>query len=192
MSLRLPISLALAVALAALAAGSAFAHAHVLPEQVLADTQYFTLAVANEKDDATTTKVVLTVPEEFSIRQIEPSAGWTQEVTREGSGEDARVSRVTWTADGDAGADGALLHFTGAAESAGDYAFEVEQSYSDGSVVDWAGDEDSDEPAAFVEVKDSLGGGGTSTLAIVALVVGVLGLVLGGAALASGRGRQLA
>ena len=69
----------------------------------------------------------------------------------------------------------------------------VQQSYSDGSIVNWSGPESSDSPAPAIEAKSSLGGGGgTSTLAIVALVVGALGVVVGGIALLSRGGRQLA
>ena len=52
------------------------------------------------------------------------------------------------------------------------YTFGVQQTYSDGSVVDWSGPESSDTPAPTIEAKSSLGGGGSSTLSIVALVVG--------------------
>jgi hypothetical protein len=41
-------------------------------------------------------------------------------------------------------------------------------------------------------VKSSLGGGGTSALTIVALVLGAAGVLVGGAALLSKGGRQLA
>jgi hypothetical protein len=70
----------------------------------------------------------------------------------------------------------------------------VRQTYSDGTVVDWSGPESSDTPAPTVEAKSSIGGGGGSnTLAIIALVVGALALVVAIAALV-GRsgGRALA
>ncbi len=68
----------------------------------------------------------------------------------------------------------------------------MRQTYSDGSVVDWSGSESSDTPAPIVEVVSSLrGGGGSSTLAIVALVVGALGIIVGLVALLGGR-RDLA
>jgi len=193
MTFRFAVSLAIAATVAALVAGSAFAHAHVLPEQALAGDQFFSLAVPNEKDDATTTKVVLTVPAGFSIDLFDESAGWKREVTRTGSGEDARIDKVTWTSESGGTAEGALFHFTGGSDKTGSYSFAVEQSYSDGSVVDWSGPPDSDEPAPGVELKDSLGGGGgSSTLEIVALVVAGIALVVGGIALARGSGRRVA
>jgi hypothetical protein len=68
-------------------------------------------------------------------------------------------------------------------------------SVADGSIVNWAGPESSDAPAPTIEAKTSLGGGGTSTLTIVALIVGLLGLGAGGFALvwaSDGKPRSLA
>jgi uncharacterized protein len=189
---RLAAALALAAAAALLTAASAAAHARVLPAEALAGGTPFTLSVPNEKEDATTTKVVLTVPDGFNLGLIAAADGWEREAETTGTGEDERVSKVTWTSTGDGTSEGALFEFTGRSE-AGSYSFQVEQTYSDGSIVDWAGPPDADEPAAVVEMKESFGeGGGGSTLAIVALVVGVFALVLGGVALARGSGRQLA
>jgi hypothetical protein len=58
------------------------------------------------------------------------------------------------------------------------YTFKVRQTYSDGTVVDWAGPESSDTPAPAIEAKASLGGGGSNTLAIIALAVAGLALVV--------------
>jgi uncharacterized protein YcnI len=193
MKARLSITLAFLAAAALVTAGLAFAHAEVLPEKVLAEEpQLFTLTVPNEKDDASTTKVVLTVPDGFQIEQFVASQGWTREAAATGSGEEAHVTSVTWTAAGDGDPQGGLFQFIASPESAAAYTFQVEQSYSDGSVVDWAGEEDSDTPAPDVEAKSSLDEGGSSTLAIVALVVGVVGVVLACVALAMRGGRQVA
>ena len=59
-------------------------------------------------------------------------------------------------------------------------------------MVDWAGPPDADEPAPVVEMKDSFSSGGTSTLAIVALIVGAVALVVAGIALVRGGGRAIA
>jgi periplasmic copper chaperone A len=85
-----------------------------------------------------------------------------------------------------------VLSFTGVPAKAKDYAFAVRQTYSDGSVVVWSGDESSDTPAAHLaataEASSSGGGSDSSkTIAIVALIVGGLGLLVGGAGLLSGR-----
>ena len=85
-----------------------------------------------------------------------------------------------------------MLPFVGVPKKAKEYAFTVRQTYSDGSVVVWAGDESSDTPAAHVtataEASSSGGGSDSSkTIAIIALIVGGLGLLVGGAGLVSGR-----
>jgi uncharacterized protein YcnI len=202
MKVRLPVAVAVVAALAAIAAVSAFAHAEVSPPVALAGAaQVFTLAVPTEKESATTTAVALTVPDGFSIDSFAEVPGWKRQVQQTGSGENAVIQKVTWTAAGTepgagvpAGED-AIFQFLGLPGSAKTYTFQVEQTYSDGTVVDWSGAESSDTPAPTVEALGSLSGGGgdsTSTLAIVALVVGVIALVLGGIALVRGSGRNLA
>ena len=184
-----------AVAVAALAAAaSASAHARISPPVALAkETQLFSLDVPTEKEGATTTKIVLTCPSGFSIDSFVDSPGWKRQVQSTGSGDSAVIQSVTWT--GGKVPTEEISHFAFLAQPASSktYTFSVEQTYSDGSVVDWSGPESSDTPAPTVEAKDSLGGGGSSTLAIIALVLGGVGVVLGGIALASrGGGRQLA
>ncbi|MDX6466405.1 MAG: hypothetical protein QOI27_1445, partial [Gaiellaceae bacterium] len=78
------------------------------------------------------------------------------------------------------------------AASSGSYTFGVRQTYSDGSVVNWSGPESSDTPSAVVEAVSSIGGGGSSTLAIIAVALAALALVLGGAGLLRGSGRTVA
>jgi uncharacterized protein YcnI len=195
LNLRLPLAVTAAVLVAAVVAASASAHARLLPATAYDQTQLYTLAVPNEKEGLTTTKVVMTVPDGFTVRMFDPAEGWERETEVTGSGEDEHVSKVTWTSTGEGSAEGGLFHFTAGSDGPATYTFQVEQSYSDGSVVNWAGPEDSDEPAPTVAVVDSLGGGGddsTSALTIVALVLGALGLVLGGIALARTTGRTLA
>jgi hypothetical protein len=99
---------------------------------------------------------------------------------------------VTWTGGHTPTGEDSLFQFLGLPSSGGTYTFQVEQTYSDGSVVDWNGSESSDTPAPTVEAKSSIGGGGTSTLALVALVLGAVGVVLGAIALLARGGRQLA
>jgi uncharacterized protein YcnI len=180
-----------AVALAA--AASASAHAHISPPVALTkEGQLFTLDVPTEKEGAETTKIVLTVPSGFSIDSFVDAPGWKRQVQSTGSGEEAVIQSVTWS--GGSVPTGEVSHFAflGRTDASKTYAFSVEQSYSDGSVVNWSGSESSDTPAPTVEAKSSLGGGGSSTLAIIALVVGAAGILLGGLALVSKGGRQLA
>jgi uncharacterized protein YcnI len=180
-------------AVALLAAASATAHAEISPPVALANAgQLFTLDVPTEKEGATTTKIVLTVPSGFSIDSFVDAPGWKRDVSSTGSGEDAVIQSVTWS--GGRVPTGEVSHFAflGRTDASKSYAFSVEQSYSDGSVVNWSGPESSDTPAPTVEAKGSVGGGGSSTLALIALVVGAVGVLLGGLALVAKSGRQLA
>ena len=177
----------LAVLAAALvAAASASAHARMSPPVALAKAgQVFTLAVPTEESNATTTKIELTLPKGFSIDSFVPSPGWKRTVQQTGSGDSAVITSVTWDGGNLPTGEDAAFSFLASADSSKTYRFGIRQTYSDGSVVDWAGPESSDTPAATIEARSSLGGGGSSTLAIVALVVGALGLVVGGVSLLS-------
>jgi uncharacterized protein YcnI len=182
------------VGVALIGAADAFAHARVSPTVSLSgESEVYSLAVPTEKEGESTTQVVLTVPEGFSIDSFVPAPDWKRAVQSTGSGEDSVIQKVTWTGGNVPTDEDALFQFLGEPSKTGSYTFQVQQTYSDGSVVDWAGPESSDSPAPTIEAKSSLGGGGgTSILAIIALVVGAVGVVLGGVALASRSGRQLA
>ena len=90
------------VAVAAFAAlvlpGAAFAHAHVSPPVGLkGESQVYTLAVPTEKDGAQTTQIEFTPPAGFTIDSFVASPGWTRKVDQTGSGEDATITKVTWS-----------------------------------------------------------------------------------------------
>jgi len=184
----------LAIALVALGLSApAFAHARLSPSVAVANSgELFSLLVPTEKEGATTTKVVLTVPDGFSIDSFVPTSGWKRQVQQTGSGEDSVIQQVTWTGGSVPTDEDALFQFLGRGSAAKTYTFTVRQTYSDGEVVDWNGPESSDSPAPTVELKSSLGGGGTSTLTWVALVLGAIGALLGLVALVSRGGRSLA
>ena len=119
--------------------------------------------------------------------------GWTATVTGQKmvDGEMEGGNSITWKGKL-SGTELAVLPFTGVPKKAQDYAFTVRQTYSDGSVVMWSGDESSDTPAAHVtasaeESSSSSSSDSSKTIAIVALIVGGLGLLIGGAALVAGR-----
>jgi uncharacterized protein YcnI len=168
----------------------ALGHARVSPAvSVSGQLQLYSLAVPTEKSGATTAKIVMTVPSGFGIDSfVPPPAGWKQRVQSTGSGEDAVVQRVTWTGGATPTGEDSLFEFLAQPASAKEYTFRVQQTYSDGSIVDWSGSESSEAPAPTIEAVTSLGGGGgggTPTLTIIALVVGGLGLAAGGFALMS-------
>lgn len=169
------------------------AHARVSPAVSLAgQLQLYSLAVPTEKSDATTTKIVLTVPSGFGIDSfVPPPAGWTQQVHQTGAGDSAVITRVTWTGGHTPTGEDSLFQFLAQPAATGTYTFTVQQTYSDGSIVTWNGPASAESPAPTIEVKSSLGGGGSPLLSIVAIVIGVLGLLAGVFALVSRQGREL-
>jgi uncharacterized protein YcnI len=187
-----------AVGLGALVlAATASAHARVSPPVSIAGKlQLYSLAVPTEKDNAFTTKIVLTVPSGFGIDSfVPPPPGWKQQVQQTGSGDSAVIQKVTWTGGHVPTGEDSLFQFLAQPKSSTTYTFGVEQTYSDGSIVNWTGSESSAAPAPTIEAKSSLGGGGVSVLTIIALIVGLLGLAAGGFAVlggASGKQRALA
>ncbi len=182
---------ALAIALAT--AAPAFAHAELSPPVAVAKTlQLFTLAVPTEKENARTTSVELTPPSGFSIDSFVPAPGWHREVEQTGSGENAVIQKVTWTGGSVPTEEDSVFQFLATASAAKTYSFAVRQTYSDGSVVDWTGPESSDTPSPRVEARSSLGGGGTSSLAIVAVALAAVALVVALVGLLAGGRRTLA
>jgi uncharacterized protein YcnI len=187
--------LAIVVAGALVAAAAASAHAIVSPPVALDDKlQQFTLSVPTEEEGVTTTSIELTVPAGFAIDSFEPApTGWKRQVQATGSGESAVVQKVIWTGGSTPTDEDAVFRFNASASGVKRYTFDVRQTYSNGKVVEWSGPESSDTPAPTVTTVSSIGGGGSSTLAIVAVALGGLALVLSLAGLiARGGGREIA
>lgn len=182
-----------AVAMTALVVvGGASAHARLSPpDAVSKQLQLFTLAVPTEKAGTTTT-IEFTPPSGFDIDSFVPSPGWKRSVQQTGSGDGAIVKKVTWSGGNTPTGEDSAFSFLAQPDSNKTYAFDVRQTYSDGSVVDWSGPESSATPAPTIEAKSSLGGGGGTTLALIALIVGAVGVVLGLIGLFSGGKRSLA
>jgi uncharacterized protein YcnI len=189
---RIAAALAVAASLVLAAPTAALAHALVSPPVVVSGKdQVFTLAVPTEEENATTTSVELTLPDGFGIDSFVAAPGWTRKVEQTGSGDNATISKITWTGGKTPTDEVSVFQFVGSAAEAKTYDFHVTQTYSNGKVVDWSGPESSDAPAPTIEAVSSLGGGGgSSTLALVALVVAAIALVLAGIALFGGK-RQL-
>jgi uncharacterized protein len=199
MNFRRVIRRAALVGIAATSAGLllpalAGAHARVSPAVSLAGKlQLYSLAVPTEKSGATTTRLVMTVPQGLGIDSyVAPAAPWRVHIAQTGSGDSAVITKVTLTGGHTPTGQDTLFQFLAQPSSAQTYTFQIQQTYSDGSIVNWDGPESSAAPAPTIQAVDSLGGGGTSTLTIVALVVGLLGLLAGGFALISRGGRELA
>jgi uncharacterized protein YcnI len=179
---------ALAGGAAALLPATAAAHARVSPPvSVAGKLQLYSLAVPTEKAGLTTTKLVMTVPSGFGIDSfVPPAPPWRVQLAQTGSGDSAVVTKVTLTGGNTPTGEDTLFQFLAQPASPQTYTFQVEQTYSDGSIVNWAGPESSAAPAPTIEAASSLGGGGVSALTIIALVVGALGLLAGGFALMGG------
>ena len=156
------------------------------------ELQLYSLAIPTEKANAYTTKIVLTLPKGFSIDSFVPSPGWKRSEQATGSGDNAVITQVTWSGGHVPTEEDSLFQFLAQPASAGTYSFQVEQTYSDGSIVNWSGPESSAAPAPTIDVVSSVGGSSsTSTLTWVALILGALGLIVGGIALFSRGGRSL-
>lgn len=175
---------------------AAMAHAKVAPPIVQSGTDnVFTVAVPTESESANTTMVELTVPEGFGVDAVMPApTGWDVETQTTGSGENAEITKITWSGGSVPPEQSTNFQLVGEAESAQNYDFAVRQTYSDGTVVDWNGPESSDTPAPVVEAKSDLGGGGgTSIVTWIALILGAAGLLIAIIALVGRKGaRELA
>ena len=172
-------------------ASSAWAHAEISPPVTKSKTlQLFTLAVPTEKEGATTTKIEMTPPSGFGIDSFAPAAGWKRQLQQAGSGDSAVIQKVTWSGGSVPTGEDSVFQFLASPDSSKTYTFTVRQTYSDGSVVDWSGPESSDTPAPRIDAVSSLGGGGSSTLAIVALVVAGIAVLLAGVGLATRGGSR--
>jgi uncharacterized protein YcnI len=174
--------------------------------------------VPNERDNASTVKVDLQLPPGFAAASFEPVPGWSAKVTKRrlatpiktDDGEITEgVTRITWTADGKQGSipPGGFQDFPLSVlvpGKAGDtLTFKALQTYSNGDIVRWIGPAGSDNPAPTVSVTAAASAEKAATpatlvkaagdsgdgLAIVALLVGALGLLAGGAALLAARRR---
>jgi uncharacterized protein YcnI len=170
---------AAAAALALVLADAAFAHAIVSPPIAKPKVaQQFTLSVPTEEEGATTTTIELTVPNGFSIDSFEAELGWKRAEQSTGSGEGKTIQKVTWSGGKVPTDEDAVFRFNGSMDSSKTYTFKVRQTYSNGKIVDWAGSESSDTPAPTIQAVSSFGGS-SSTLTIVALIVGGIGVLLG-------------
>ncbi|ROS23860.1 YcnI family protein [Cellulomonas sp. PhB150] len=152
--------------LVVLPATAASAHVRVIPETTAAGAwTVLTFRVPNEKDAATTTKVVIDLPTDTPLSHVgtRPVPGWTAEVQTgklpapvdvEGATITEAPLHVVFTASADAAIGaGQFQEFelqVGPLPAAGtDLLLPAHQTYSDGTVVDW------DEPTTGAEEPES-------------------------------------
>jgi uncharacterized protein YcnI len=182
-------------------ASLASAHVAVNPQTAIKGTfQEFTVRVPNEKD-IPTVKVELDVPAAVVISQFNPVPGWKYDLTKDSSG---KITKITWVSSGEGIAASQFEKFTIAgliSKNATSIDWKAHQTYKDGTIVDWTGNDSSDTPAPVTKVtpapdnatvsadgdityKDSTPAtsAGTSSLplyiSIAAAVLGLLSLVI--------------
>jgi uncharacterized protein YcnI len=190
--MRTTLLAAAAAAVTLVFASPAFAHAILSPPVAKANVdQQFTLSVPTEEEGATTTEIELTVPDGLSVDSFEPTPGWRRSEEASGSGEERVIRRVTWSGGKVPTDEDAVFRFNGSLDSSRTYEVAVRQTYSNGEVVDWSGSESSDTPAPRIEGVSDLGGGGSSMLSIIALIVAGIAVVLAVVGLVT-RGRPVA
>jgi Domain of unkown function (DUF1775) len=102
------------------------------------------------------------------------------------------VQKVTWSGGGIPTGEDSVFQFLAQPAAAKTYSFTVQQTYSNGSIVNWTGPESAADPAPSIQAVSSFGsggaGGGVSTLSIIAVILSALALLAGGLSLAGGRG----
>ena len=132
-----------------------WAHVTVSPEEVSAgDYETLTVSVPTEKE-VPTTKIRVEVPEGFLLSGVQPVPGWEHAFEEDGglvtavtfSGGEIRPREVQQ-----------FLVQAQAPEEPGEYQWRAIQTYGDGSVAEWTGPPDSEEPASVVEVVSGSGG----------------------------------
>jgi uncharacterized protein len=158
--------IAAATVVAALALPAA-ADAHVTLQPKTAPAGGFTrldVRVPNERDNASTTKIELQLPDGFAEASYQPVPGWTVKVekaklatpikTDDGTVTEG-VKQITWTSKQGI-PPGAFQDFGLSVQvpgKAGDtLTFKALQTYSNGEIVRWIGPEGSDNPAPTVSV----------------------------------------
>ena len=127
----------------------AWAHVVVSPEVVTAgDYETLTLSVPTEKE-IPTTKIRVEVPEGFLLSGVQPVPGWEHNFQ-----EDGGVVRAVTFSGGEIRSQEfqQFLLQAQAPDKPGEYPWKAIQTYEDGSVVEWTGPPDSEEPASVIEV----------------------------------------
>jgi uncharacterized protein YcnI len=127
----------------------AWAHVVVSPEKVTAgDYETLTVSVPTEKE-IPTTEIRVEVPEGFLLSGVQPVPGWEHAFQ-----EDGGVVRAVTFSGGEIRPREfqQFLLQAKAPEEPGEYPWKAFQTYEDGSVVEWTGPPNSEEPASVVEV----------------------------------------
>ncbi len=124
------------------------AHVTVKPNQVgVGAYQTFTVSVPTEKDVATT-GVRVAIPEGLESVRPNVKPGWKIELKKSGTGDDARVTEIVWTAGSIPADQRDEFYFSAKTPAAvTSVMWKAYQTYADGVIVSW--DQD-----PMAEVKD--------------------------------------
>ncbi|MET9801866.1 YcnI family protein [Streptomyces sp. NPDC006368] len=151
---RAALACGVAVSSVVLLSGTAFAHVSVQPQGEAAKGGYATVhfKVPNERDNASTVKVEVTLPAEHPLASVstQPVPGWKAAVTKAKLAKPLQVhgkriteaaTRITWTADGSKIAPGQFQQFTVSLgqlpENTDRLVFKALQTYDNNEVVRW-------------------------------------------------------
>ncbi|MET3211253.1 UNVERIFIED_CONTAM: uncharacterized protein YcnI [Paenibacillus sp. PvR008] len=149
---RLATSMGLIAAGALLFAGMASAHVTVKPSVSQPNAwETYTLKVPAEKN-IPTIKVALKIPKEVVFKQYQPVPDWKVATEKDSSG---KVTTVTWTTNKDGIQEGQYQRFSFVAQNADqntEAVWNAFQYYSDGSIVEWTGDEGSNNPHSITKI----------------------------------------
>ncbi|MEV0373105.1 YcnI family protein [Streptomyces sp. NPDC050636] len=178
---RLPVVGGIAAGSVLLLAVPAFAHVSVQPAGQAEKGGYATVnfKVPNERDDASTVKLEVTLPADHPLASVmpEPVPGWKVKVTKakldkplEMHGEkiNEAPSKITWTADGKGVEPGQFQQFPVSVgqlpEDADHVVFKALQTYSNKEVVRWIeptkeGGPEPENPAPVLELSEPSGDG---------------------------------
>ena len=112
------------------------------------DYETLTVSAPTEKE-IPTTKIRVEVPEGFLLSGVQPVPGWEHAFQ-----EDGGVVRAVTFSGGEIRPQEfqQFLLQAQAPEQPGEYPWKAFQTYEDGSVVEWVGAPDSEEPASVIEV----------------------------------------
>ncbi len=135
------ILLASAVLASLLAANSVSAHVSVKPAQAgIGAFQSFSMGVPVEKNSSTVgLRLVLPAGLTYVTPNIKP--GWRVAVKKEGTGEEAKVTEITWTGGAiPAGFRDDFLFSAKVPSEETDLQWKAYQTYADGTIVSWDAD----------------------------------------------------
>jgi uncharacterized protein YcnI len=150
MRVNLMWSLLSVVCLTLVATGVAWAHTTVSPKEVPAgSTETFTVRAPGEKDVPIVRERV-EIPEGFEVTEVPATSGWESELEHDASGANGAIVWSGGEIPPDEAQEFAFEART--PDEPGEFRWRAFDTYEDGSVAEWTGPENSEEPASVVRV----------------------------------------